>query len=1237
MKKLLLLTTLFVLLFSGLSYSQNEFTRAEMDTYIDTNLPSASAIKMAVLRDVLHNMVTTDNNVTDDNLISTEYSEDGDNWHDPYTGADRYVRFSLDQINWTAPVLFLDGTTMDLDTNRIINVSDGVDPLDVVNVQQLEGATGIAGNDSIIYNPISNIVHNEGVTFYDSIKKALSVYTESPEVTHNLGREGLVRSFNGTGQIIPNNTPVYLHEHEFLLASFETFHTSRLVAVTTEEIGVGEWGEATIWGEQSGDFSGFGAGTDIYLGHEELTSTKPTGGVYRVYIGEVQSDTVLFINPTVSPHTAESVSPTGWVDIDDDGFADNVTIEIRNSDRTIKLTATDASTYYHYENGEKYISSVDSFQWSNVEGIHLIFFDGNVIDEILNPTSSQTRMVKERYAGISNIYWSTVATPDSVIYSNNEFHTFDMNGKTKGVFHDIHGCIVIDAIPLTNFSVDGTGNLDVHAQYGNNSGTIRNQDIKTVIPSNVSTVGYPTYYRSGASSWALDAGTTGFAVINTGTGRLAFNENVGGIYQLTEATTNNYVPYYFLTSNTFENRAFVLPGQSQYASAAAAVEGGLQEIQSIFGSMPIKEIAGVGMIIYQTKDSYSNTVKSRIVSVTDPLTGATVNYINLSTSITGGGGDGGGMESVLDDPNGPPSYAGAANKLFGVNNSENGWEFKNITTDASGNTVAEGSVTSPNFISNVITGTQPYATSSITLNTNHNSDLLDSQHGAYYLDLANGTGDSDDIAEGAINLFNQTHIGEVTGSTVLTVANSVIDEQNLDVSNAPTDNFILSYNATGTNFTWIPDDTGISNHSGLSQLDYASAGHTGFAGTGIENTFAANQNITGDLDVTGKAAIGGTNDTYQFNVEGNSDAQLYLGEFKNYSTGVNNIAGLRLTANDRTGYLKVFPSNHASFPNYVQLYGTSGLTNVFIGNIVAGLGITMFYTGNVAMSNDLDVTGTGIFGDNVSIGTTTADGVLTLKNPDAVSENEIISVQSSSSTLSVAKVVYNQTTDAFKFINESAFSGSTLELGTNNSTDFTIDLSGDVSILNNLDVTGGITIGTQAVLDAEVPDFGQVKALNVSTFTNDADYISSVTTLANNQVVTATGDNTADGNAGFTSDGSSIVLAGEIESDESRVQTLGNRTGSLSTSAASGYKATLTLTGNFELFYTDIKDGGEGSIEVLQDGTGGYSFTLSGFGAYTTEQIMGINSEVAQGISEHTTVVYWRSGSTLYYGFIYDN
>ena len=49
-----------------------------------------------------------------------------------------------------------------------------------------------------------------------------------------------------------------------------------------------------------------------------------------------------------------------------------------------------------------------------------------------------------------------------------------------------------------------------------------------------------------------------------------------------------------------------------------------------------------------------------------------------------------------------------------------------------GNISASAVATMPNFISSVAIGTQPYATTSTTLNTNLNADLLDGQHGSYY-------------------------------------------------------------------------------------------------------------------------------------------------------------------------------------------------------------------------------------------------------------------------------------------------------------------------------------------------------------------------------------------------------------------------------------------------------------------------------------------------------------------------
>ena len=83
----------------------------------------------------------------------------------------------------------------------------------------------------------------------------------------------------------------------------------------------------------------------------------------------------------------------------------------------------------------------------------------------------------------------------------------------------------------------------------------------------------------------------------------------------------------------------------------------------------------------------------------------------------------------------------------------------------------------------------------------------------------------------------------------------------------------------------------------------------------------------------------------------------------------------------------------------------------------------------------------------------------------------------------------------------------------------------------------------------------------------------------------------------------------------------------------SGSKGSITLSGNTTITITNVLDGDEGSLEITNPST--YTLNINGSTGYTTEQIVGINSSIAS--SGHTTIAYWRSGSTIYYGFIYDN
>ena len=87
----------------------------------------------------------------------------------------------------------------------------------------------------------------------------------------------------------------------------------------------------------------------------------------------------------------------------------------------------------------------------------------------------------------------------------------------------------------------------------------------------------------------------------------------------------------------------------------------------------------------------------------------------------------------------------------------------------------------------------------------------------------------------------------------------------------------------------------------------------------------------------------------------------------------------------------------------------------------------------------------------------------------------------------------------------------------------------------------------------------------------------------------------------------------------------------------SGSKATITLTGNTTLTITNLLAGSiEGSIEVVNGATP-YTLNINGSTGYTTEKIMGVNSVIDPTASSSTTVVFWRTGSTLKYGFIYEN
>ena len=111
------------------------------------------------------------------------------------------------------------------------------------------------------------------------------------------------------------------------------------------------------------------------------------------------------------------------------------------------------------------------------------------------------------------------------------------------------------------------------------------------------------------------------------------------------------------------------------------------------------------------------------------------------------------------------------------------------------------------FTSTLSTGTSPLNVTSTTVNTNLNADLLDGQHGAYYLNTTSTLNDLADVdTSGAVQDQVIAYNASSGTWTPATIASSVDELSDLDDVNTVgvTDNQILSYH--GSSGQWLPVD-----------------------------------------------------------------------------------------------------------------------------------------------------------------------------------------------------------------------------------------------------------------------------------------------------------------------------------------------------------------------------------------------------------------------------------------------
>jgi hypothetical protein len=196
----------------------------------------------------------------------------------------------------------------------------------------------------------------------------------------------------------------------------------------------------------------------------------------------------------------------------------------------------------------------------------------------------------------------------------------------------------------------------------------------------------------------------------------------------------------------------------------------------------------------------------------------------------------GGSEELLINDGGTSKKVTATNLLAGAAVADGSITTAKIADDAVTEAKLANAINTAIAANTAKVGITTSQANAITANTakvtnaTHTGDVT----GATELTIASGAVETGMIADDAVTadklansinteiaantakVTNATHTGEVTGATALTIADNVVDEANLKVSNTPTNGYALTAQSGNTGgLTWAEIESGNTTANGM--------------------------------------------------------------------------------------------------------------------------------------------------------------------------------------------------------------------------------------------------------------------------------------------------------------------------------------------------------------------------------------------------------------------------------------
>jgi hypothetical protein len=493
-----------------------------------------------------------------------------------------------------------------------------------------------------------------GVLAWDTEHDCLAVSTIYEDSWLQVGSEEQETVRNKTGSDLLNGQVVYIdgatgHIPNVKLATCtdETIAKRTIGVVTSESnIANNDTGPICLSGHVHGiNTNSFTVGDVLWLDTVAggFTATRPSYQYEHIMIGIVleksPTDGVIYVEVR---DLTDQIAKMGFHTVDPHGFTeyDNTYMTRSWVGNTFTLTQVGTSTPYYHKGKLKYLTGNKSITVTPTAGAHFIGL--NCTTEVLEDLGGTIPAASVVSTHV--ICEFCYANGTDVIYYANERHSTKFPKKIWFFNHLYLSTQYKSGLTTSITSIDGNGSSLDHARFSVTAGVIQDEDIEISVASIASAATKNIWYYNG-TVWVSVSETNGTGVIVSGTGRASYNNYTTG---LVEATNNYHVLTHLFAANN--GTVIAIIGNAEYQLLAQARVAASEEISTLLTTgLPFPEFRAIATFINQTRDTYSNAVKSRIVSVDtgveyidwrttklNPVAGTSASNHNSLAGIQGG-------------------------------------------------------------------------------------------------------------------------------------------------------------------------------------------------------------------------------------------------------------------------------------------------------------------------------------------------------------------------------------------------------------------------------------------------------------------------------------------------------------------------------------------------------------------------------------------------------------------------